>query len=568
MLSYAPMSARRAAGPLGLLLFAAALTIVMTWPLVPRMASGARLNYGDAEWSIWVVNWVAHALSSQPGTLFQANIFYPERDALAFSEANLGAGALGVPVWIATRNPYATYNSVLLIAFVLSVLSAWALGRYVGASRAAATVSAIAFGFSPFIFARVTHVQLMMIFGMPIALAAMHRLIDRQRVRDAIVLALALAGQSLACAYYGIFAGLAVGLGAFYYSWTRGRWRSLRYWSLQAVAAIIAVALVLPCFLPYVRLQRATGFARSMDDAGQHSAVWGSWLSSAAWTHRWLLPSLENNGEVLFPGVVTIGLGVLGLWYGLARPSQPTLAANAAWITATAERPRETTIFYAIVALLVFWTSFGPAGGFYRLLYATLPVFTFLRAPGRIGVLVTLALVVLGALGLTRWLQRLAPKSRLTVAFAVGAVLVAELFRAPLPLGDAPAVDPAYRLLAQMPRAPVIELPYWHERLAFPRHARYMLMSTYHWLPLVNGYSDHIPAGFRRRARALSTFPSMSAFRMLEPGGVRYAIFHVDHYDERSQARLEEALQRYASYLRPLSKTRDVWLYEIVAFPH
>jgi hypothetical protein len=567
MLSYAPMSARRAAGPLGLLLLAAALTIVMTWPLAPRVASGARLNYGDAEWSIWVISWVAHAISTHPRALFQANIFHPHPDALAFSEANLGGGVLGLPVWLATNNPYATYNSVLLTAFVLAFLSAWVLARYVGASPPASTIGAIGFAFSPFIFARVTHVQLMMVFGLPIALVAMHRLIDRQRIRDAVVLSVALAVQAIACAYYGIFAGLTVGLGALYYSWTRDHWRSLRYWSLQAVAAILAVALLLPCFLPYIRLQRTTGFARQIDDAIQHSAVWGSWLSSAAWSHRWLLPYLENNGEVLFPGVVTAGLGLLGFGYGLRRHS-PWPATSPEWTTPTAERPRETTIFYGLVAVFAFWASFGPAAGFYRLLHATLPVFTFLRAPGRFGVLVTLALIVVGALGLTRWLDRLAPRASLAAAFAVGIVLVAELFRAPLPLGDVPAVDPAYRLLAQMPRAPVIELPYWRERAEYPRHARYMLMSTYHWRPLVNGYSDHIPEEFRRRALTLSTFPSRSSFAILQPRGVRYAIFHVDHYAERSQARLEDALHRYAPYLRPLNKTRDVWLYEIVAFPH
>ena len=40
-------------------------------------------------------------------SLFRANIFYPHDNALAFSEGNFVGGAIGVPVWLLTKNPYA-----------------------------------------------------------------------------------------------------------------------------------------------------------------------------------------------------------------------------------------------------------------------------------------------------------------------------------------------------------------------------------------------------------------------------------------------------------------------------
>ena len=51
------------------------------------------------------MSWVAHALTTNPLGVFDANIFYPHRHTLAFSEANLGAGALGAPVWALTQEP-------------------------------------------------------------------------------------------------------------------------------------------------------------------------------------------------------------------------------------------------------------------------------------------------------------------------------------------------------------------------------------------------------------------------------------------------------------------------------
>ena len=88
----------------------------------------------------------------------------------------------------------------------------------------------------------------------------------------------------------------------------------------------------------------------------------------------------------------------------------------------------------------------------------------------------------------------------------------------PLNLPEAAPVNSAYRMLANMRPGPVVEFPFFYERSDFPRHAEYMLYSTYHWLPLVNGYSDHIPQEFRAQVIPLSSFPTMESFGLLEAG--------------------------------------------------
>jgi hypothetical protein len=129
-------------------------------------------------------------------------------------------------------------------------------------------------------------------------------------------------------------------------------------------------------------------------------------------------------------------------------------------------------------------------------------------------------------------------------------------------------VAPAYRALATLPRGPVAEFPYWYERHDFPRHAYYMVNSTVHWQPLVNGYSDHIPADFRRNVLALSTFPSRESFRILSQADTRYVVFHLDMYDVRSRERLFDRLETYSPYLRPIVQEGSVWLFEIVDWPN
>ncbi|MGE0042600.1 MAG: hypothetical protein AB7H88_20450 [Vicinamibacterales bacterium] len=545
-------------------LLAAGLTVVLTYPLALHLDRLGRLQTDDGRLSIWNVAWVAHALTTAPLGVYDANIFYPHTDALAFSEANLGAGVLAVPAWLATGNPYTAHNTVVLLSFVLAVAGGYYLGRYLTGSRAAGAVAGVLFAFCPYIFARTAHIQLLMTAGLPFAMLAFHRLVDRQTVGRAVTLGLVLWAQALSCAYYGIFAALAVGLATLVFAVSRGLWRRRDYWIAIGLAAFVSLALTGPFFLPYLRIQEYAGFARTLDDARMYSANGGAWLASSAWAHRWWLGALGSFNEVLFPGILLIGLGVAGAVIGW-RARVPVEAPTGG--RRPAGPPRDVIAFYVALAVLAFWASFGPAAGLYTLLFDTIPVFSFLRAPARMGLIVSLCLSALAAISVARIVAGRRRGALIGAALVVAAA--AELMTAPLTtLREAEPVAPAYRVLATLPAAPVAEFPFFYRRSDFPRHAYYMLNSTTHWMPLVNGYSDHIPADFRRNVVPLSSFPSRESFGILARIGARYVVFHLDLYDHRLRARLMDRLETYAAYLRPLVQEGDVWLYEIVDWPN
>jgi hypothetical protein len=542
-------------------LTATALAVVLTYPLAFQIGSLGRLNTDDGRWSIWVVSWVAHALTTNPLGVFDANIFYPHRSTLAFSEANIMAGAIGAPVWALTKNPYLTHNVVLLISFVVSYAGAYYLIRYLTRSRPAAVVAGVLYAFCPFIFARTAHIQLLMTGGLPFCMLAFHRLADRATVGRAVTLGILVWAQSLACAYYGVFAILMIGLGTFFFAIWRGLWRSRDYWLGIALAAVVSITVTLPFFMPYVRVQREMGFARTLNDARQYSADIGAWFASSAWAHRWWLPALGDYNEVLFPGFVTLAAGLAGAaWQFLPKRGQSPFPQELRTL------PKDTAIFYLSIGIIALWLSFGPNAGLYWLFYKTIPIFTFMRAPGRFGILVVLSLVVLGAPLLASLLQR--TRRPLVAAAVIAALAATELAAIPLTqFRPAEPLSPVYRLLATLPDAPVIELPFWYQRSDFPRHAYYMLNSTAHWKPLINGYSDHIPEDFRQRVIALSSFPSYDTLHLLAEVRARYVVFHLRLYDSRNRARLDERLDTYSAHLRPLLREGDVWLYEIVGVP-
>jgi hypothetical protein len=538
--------ARRLAEFGWVVLAAAILTVGLTYPIAFRLGGVGRVDNGDGRMAIWNVAWVARTLVVDPLNVFDANIFHPHRGTLAYSESNLGAGALAVPVYWATRNPYAAHNFVVLLAFVMSAAGTYYLVRYLTADRRAAAISAIAFAFSPYMFAHLPHIQLLMTAGLPFTLLAFHRLADRPTAGRGAALGAALAAQAICCGYYGVFVSLMVGFAIAVVALTRGRWRDRAYWIAIATAAIVAIALVTPAFLPYIRLQRVSGFRRELTDAVRYSANWSDYLASAAYAYQWLRVRLPPWTEVSFPGIVILALGISGAWI------------------AGRSRRHELLIVYGGLTVLAFWASFGPPGGLYSALYEVVPLFAWLRAPARFGVVVNFGVSVLAGVAVAAWLQRARRPRLLTAALAAAAIGERAV---PINMPQATPVEAVYRALATLPRAPVIEMPFFYPQVGLFQHTKYMLASTTHWMPLVNGYSDYIPPDFYQHVMTLAPFPSRDAFKILEPKEVRYAVFHMYGYNTENRHDVMTRLKEFEAYLRPLYIDDSARLYEIIGFP-
>ena len=63
-------------------------------------------------------------------------------------------------------------------------------------------------------------------------------------------------------------------------------------------------------------------------------------------------------------------------------------------------------------------------------------------------------------------------------------------------------------------------------------NAPYLLASTTHWKPLVNGYSGFRPPRYDEMARLIATFPSVPAIVRLQALGVRHVVVHTARYPE------------------------------------
>jgi len=534
------------------------LAAYFTWPMALRPASLGRVAMGDGQFSVWNVAWVAHAIVTPGVRMFDANIFHPHRGTLAYSEPNLGAGLIAVPAYLITDgNPYAAHNSAVLIGLTFSVLGMYLLARRLTGSREGALVAAIVFAFCPFFFARTAHIQLMMMAPLPFALLAFHHFAETPSARTAAWLGLSLGAQALFCSYYGVLAGLLVGLGILVYAVAEGRWRQPQWWGLSVAAAVVAFLTVLPFFLPYLELQSNTGFGRALDESRHYSADWRAYFASSAWTHDWMLKYLRRWNEVLFPGFTALLVGGAGLVAGVR-----SLARRGSGFP----MGRTAVLFYVLVFGVALWSSFGPAGGLYSILYYAIPVFSLLRAPARFGLAVTLALSVFTAAAVALLLDRV-PRARWWLVTSVIAMLAIVELSTEIPYLPARDVPRAYKVLADAEPGAVAEFPFYHRPEDRFRQTLYMLGSTAHWRPLVNGYSDFIPPDFIEGAPLLESFPNREGFAWLRERNTRYVVFHLGLYGEPMRAQLRERIDEYADYLKPTYTYGSVLLYEIVEWP-
>jgi hypothetical protein len=514
----------RSRGPVAALAVFIVLTAFMMWPQVRRMTDSAT-EHQDVYFNMWRLAWIAHALSSSPSHLLDGNIFYPERRTLTFSDAMLVEGAVAAPlIWIGVK-PVLVHNLMMLGAIAVSALGLYMLVLYLTGSRGGALLAGVIFAFVPYRYEHIMHMELQWTMWMPWTFLALHRTLDTGRWRYGIATGLALALQMLSSIYYGIFLATLLAFSAVFFLICD---RAVSFRRAVAPLAAGAVAAGLICGIygrPYLRTRDVIG-ERPDAEVMTYSAQPASYL--AATPTNWLYGgTMSNRGgpeRRLFPGAAAVLLAMIGLLL----PSTPS----------------RRQIVYLLAMVAAFEMSLGFRGYSYTVLHHYVSVFRGLRAPARLGIFVAMFLGVLAAYGYTAIATSLAARHRRVLLAGFLAVMLAE-YRAAMPLvryQNGPSG--VYRVLVRQQPGPVVEFPLPRD---FPgRDAEYAYMSTFHWMPLLNGYSGMFPKSYLMSLARLRSFPHEEAIGALRRTGIRYVIVHSSSYKpaEFDQIRLELARQR------------------------
>jgi len=520
----------------------AAIVVLMLAPVTNFGAYATAIAPGDAKLLAWTFAWTSHAIFT--GTpLFDANVYYPTPHALAYMEHHVGVGIWGLPLFALTGNATLVYSVLLAAGLTLNALAmhvfAWRWFR----SHAPALVAGLVFGVSSSRLISSPHVPLIWTCWLPVILLTLERWFATRQWRWMGAAVAAFVLQALVGWYLALMAGLMVLLFA---GWSLC-WPRLRPGRLvlaqMTVGALLAAALIWPFARPYLALAGREEAPPEL--ALRYSADLGSYLyppehalAGPAITRATGLPARKIGAErsqyLGLVAAILAAFGVASLCWRLGRRNTDTLL--------------ETDSFWGgfslILAAVAFAFSLGPSfpGSMPRLfdLVSSMPAVGMFRVPARFSVLVALAVAALAALGIDR-IRHLAPKATLPATALLVALMLADWAVVP-PVNAKPQPDPTppiYRLLRQAGAHAVVSLP-CHRHGDWPLDADYMLYSTSHWLPIVNGYGRSQPRDYSWVVGAADAFPGPNSAAVFRRVGVDHVVLHAGRYPDGARAILDE----------------------------
>ena len=298
----------------------------------------------DGRLNAWILAWDVHALLHEPARLFQAPIFHPLPDALAFSENLLLPAVLGAPAHPARRTGARATTSCCWRASSspASARSSWCAAR--SGDRLAAFVAGVFFAAGAHRWIRLAHLHAQVTLFLPFALLALDRFLEKRTWRRALLVGVLLGLQGLSSVYLGAITALALAVAV---GWLVAAFRARDLAKLAAAFVLAAVdararGVAVPAHARapgrgvHARRRRASTRPRSSRTRPRARA------STAALTQRHLDP--ERVQDALFPGLTLLVLGIAGLAAraaavpGRGRWPPPRSPSSSRW----GRRPRST----------------------------------------------------------------------------------------------------------------------------------------------------------------------------------------------------------------------------------
>jgi len=291
-----------------------AFTTLLTWPYINHLRN-AVVDTGDPYLESWVLWWDFHQTFTNPLHLFDANVFYPYRYTLAFSEHCYGIALLFFPLFALGLRPLTVHAVAMFFGFALCGYGAFRLARTLTGSEAIGWVAGIVFAFVPFRFHLLSHVLYLFSPWIPLLFEALVLFVCKRSRKRAVWLGFAFFMLGLSTISWFILSLVPFVLIAALLLTRHGLWDEREFWQRATVALGIASIALLPFMLPYVMVSRLYGFKRSVEEVKANSAWPIHWFSVESRNKLWSgmganLP--EGYKFKLFPGLLPILFSLVG----------------------------------------------------------------------------------------------------------------------------------------------------------------------------------------------------------------------------------------------------------------
>jgi hypothetical protein len=519
-----------------LIVGAVLIALAMHWPLPLHLDRDVPKNLGDPLAQAWQVAWIGHALTHQPLDLFQANIYWPLQNTLAFTDALIGYAPVGM-LEEGPRGALVGYNLLFLFAYALAFIGAYLLTRELGMGTASAAVGGAAFAYAPWRLGQDGHLNILSSGGIPLSIFLLLRGYRRESPGTMLAGWLVATWQLLLGIGLGLqLAYLLLVLGVLAAVYAYRRRLPLRRGTIAATAAGIVVLLLTTAFLarPYLEVRDDyPESTRTLVDVEAYSPDIGGFLRVPAGNlirgtaGRELGEPLPKSEHTLFPGAVILMLAIVGA----VAPVYPLR--------------RRVVMVIAVLGLATLSLGYDADRSLpmqpYKFVHEYLPGWNAIRVPSRINTVTSLGLALLASAGVEQLVR--SARSRLShlnlrppaLTSGASALLVAAILLegSGFQVREGGITAPSHPAVPSVPigqlgqPGPQIHLPY-ADRYPFGDVYLYVYWSTDRFPETVNGWGGFVPTSDVQFDQISLDFPDSTSVQMLRSRGIRTVILHPD----------------------------------------
>lgn len=542
-------------------------------------------NAIDPVFYAWNINHNTQSILQKGKNLLDTNIFYPEKNTLAFSDTMYGQTIFTLPLQLLTRNVVLTENIYIFLTFPIAALAMFFLSYFLTKHTMASILAGFFYAFSYPRISQIGHMPMISSQWIPLFVLFLIKYVERGSWKHLLLTFLFYLLSIASSMYFGVFLIPFVLFAVFLESIRWIQKKSITTIKKIAKSLIIfiipMISLVILVLFPYIRLKaEIPQIKRPLEDAARLSAQivdYGTILPTS-WMAVYNIFPTAINERPLYPTITLSLLALLGIIVG--------------WKT---HKKYVAFLFLTGVSALIL--SFGPyldivIGNFkrfhvtmpYYYLYQITPIMQSVRVPARLSIIVVLALSALAAIGLSHILNK---KYKFLLSGLIILLFMIEVWQVqtpsvPLLIGnDIPAVyqwlskEPDSAVIAELPFRPLANIvssmeeqlfrPYQeikdNDGYALETYRTYF--SIYHRKRMLNGYSGFFPQVYHDQATILQDFPSKVSIDLLERQHVRYIIVHAWQYTDKFIADIKRELLKFQN-VNLVQQFGDDYVYEII----
>lgn len=516
------------------------LSVFITYPLIFHL-SNYIIGYGDDLFIAWVMNWNIHSIKSfDLLNLFQANIFYPYSNSLAFSETFLTSSIFTLPIVLFFKSPIVANNFTFILSLTLMGFFSFLLSDYIIKNKLLSILAGVLIIFCPTYLGQADHLQVISIYFVPLSIYFLLRYLKEQKEILFIGFLVALILQTYNSFFPGYFIFFAaVSILLFFYFKNKHRIR-LFVKKRNLVYLILSLLLIVLISIPYFKVSKEFNYVRDIRETIHFANQPEDFLVASDQSRLQTVLSalsftkdLEGKGEVkpAFLGFIFSILSILSTFYFIKNFKRQNYIVKGLLFASLLGLLLSLGPFLHLARLTIHKPFPIPLP--YTLFYYLIPGFQGIRNSSRFEFLFIIFMAPLIALFLKEKLKNLTERNLISITFIVLVIVEFNPFKyltVPLPK-DFPKV---YAYLSTTPKTTVIaEMPIYNWNNPYGAQEFWRIYySTQDFRKTVNGVSGFSPPPWQNFVVGeFRDFPSDKTIGELKKIGVNLIIVHKAEYD-------------------------------------